>query len=233
MAKKRSRAAPTTQTEKAFAAIKRGIVRGDIAEGTFLSEEEIGSKYGVGRTPFREACNRLVHEGLIESVARRGYRVPELSFHGVRDGFELRLILESAVAQLAAVRATEADIQALEQLARRPGTTLEKLVEANAAFHLRLAQVSRNSEIVRVLSSVLERAERVMYIELRYSRFDAEEFQLLHEPIVEALRQRDPAAARRAVLRDIEQAQSAMLGRAVPGEGLETSLASLVDHAKG
>ena len=211
-----------TQTERAHAALKRAIVRGDIHEGTFLSESEIMGRFGVGRTPFREACNRLSQEGLLEVAPRRGYLVPRLTFHGVREGFELRLILEGAAAELAAVRATEEDIHELERLAKRPAArdraaSVERIVEANRKFHLRLAKTTRNSEIVRLLESVLERAERVMYVEMRFAPFEAEQFELLHEPIVEALSRRDPAAARAAVLRDIEQAQSATLGRSVLG----------------
>ena len=65
-------ASDQTKTEKAYQAIKRAIVKGELSEGTFLSESDVIQKYGVGRTPFREACNRLIHEGLLEVVPRRG-----------------------------------------------------------------------------------------------------------------------------------------------------------------
>jgi len=75
--------------------------------------------YGIGRTPFREACNRLHREGLLEVVPRRGYLVPVISFETVRDLFELRFVLESAIAELAATRATEAQIEEMEALVKR------------------------------------------------------------------------------------------------------------------
>jgi len=59
-----------TLTEEAYEVIKRGIQRGEIGEGAFLSEGEVRRKYGIGRTPFREACNRLHHEQLLEVVPR-------------------------------------------------------------------------------------------------------------------------------------------------------------------
>jgi DNA-binding GntR family transcriptional regulator len=61
-----------TQTEKAYAAIKKAILRGEIEEGTLLSESAITMRYRIGRTPYREACNRLLHERMLKAVPRRG-----------------------------------------------------------------------------------------------------------------------------------------------------------------
>src|SRR5207248_9046269 len=83
--------------ERAYACIKEGIVRGEIEERGFLSEKEIMRRYRIGRTPFREACNRLHHEHLLEVVPRRGYLVPEMSLQEVRDLFELRVLVEGAI----------------------------------------------------------------------------------------------------------------------------------------
>jgi DNA-binding GntR family transcriptional regulator len=204
-----------TQTEKAHTALKKAILHGDLQEGVFLSESDIMRRYAIGRTPYREACNRLHHEGLLEVVPRRGYLIPEVSFHEVRDVFEMRLILEGAVAELAAARASDQDIAELEELVNKPLSSaideFEEWIQANIAFHLRLAQTTRNREIVELLTRNLEKTERLMYIELNSSRVAITEFRLLHSRIVEALRTRDPNAVREAVLDDITLAQSATL----------------------
>src|SRR5437763_9505617 len=113
-------ASKDTLTEKAYACIKEGIVRGEIEEGVFLSEKEIMKRYRIGRTPYREACNRLHHERLLEVVPRRGYLVPEVSYQAVSAIFETRLILEAAIAELACVRATDRDLEEIARLAARP-----------------------------------------------------------------------------------------------------------------
>jgi DNA-binding GntR family transcriptional regulator len=207
-----------TQTEKAYAAIKKAILQGDIQEGAFLSEAEIMAKYRIGRTPFREACNRLHHEGLLQAVPRRGYLVPEISFQAVRDLFEVRLILEAAIAEFAALRATDQEIQDLRQLAgEAPAKSARKneitylIVEANIRFHLQLAKTARNRNLLELLTRNLEAAERLMYIELRSSRFRDRELQAVHGRIVDALETRDPRAVREAVLDDIIQAQQVIL----------------------
>ncbi len=220
-----------TKTEKAYELIKRAIVKGELTEGAFLSESEVIRKYGVGRTPFREACNRLIHEDLLEVVPRRGYLVPELSFHDVRDLFELRILLESAIIELATVRTSDEEIEELSRLAAavpksRKGRAngYEAIIEANAAFHLKVAKATRNRELERLMASVLERTERVMYVELRFTKFDEDAFKMIHEPIIEAMRKRNVDAAREALLRDIAQAQEATFGRLLRGPRLGIGL---------
>src|SRR5256885_11550881 len=160
-------ASKDTLTEKAYACIKEGIVRGEIEEGVFLSEKEIMKRYRIGRTPFREACNRLHHEQLLEVVPRRGYLVPQMSLQEVRDLFEVRVLVEGAIAELAAARATEREIEELAQLADQsvPPTSSRKganhRAELNTAFHLRLAAMAHNRELMRLESSVLQRTLRL------------------------------------------------------------------------
>ena len=208
-----------TQTEKAYAAIKKAILQGDIQEGAFLSEADVMAKYRIGRTPFREACNRLLHENLLQAVPRRGYLVPEISFQSVRDLFEVRLILEAAIGEFAALRATDQEIQDLRRLAEEAPTKSARgkndisyfIVDANIRFHLQLAKTARNRNLLDLLTRNLEAAERLMYIELRSSRFRDPELQAVHGRIVDALETRDPRAVRDALLDDIVEAQQVIL----------------------
>src|ERR1700683_5624301 len=202
-----------TQTEKAYAALKKAILQGKIEEGVFLSESEMMSRNGIGRTPYREACNRLHHEGLLEIVPRRGYLVPEVTYHSVHDLFEMLLILEGPRAELAAVRADDQDMEDLDRLVNKPLRAKEfaGMIQANAEFHLRLARVTRNRELVELLTRNLERNEHLMYIELRRSRFRHTELRVMHGRIVDALRSRNPQRVREAVLNDILEAQRATL----------------------
>ena len=208
-----------TLTEKAYDCIKEGIVRGEIEEGVFLSERDIMSRFRVGRTPFREACNRLHHEHLLEAVAHRGYLVPRMSLQEVRDLFEIRVLIEGSLAELAAVRATAREIDELEQLANQafsPGASHgdNGRAEVNANFHLHLATMAHNGELLRLERGVLERNRRLDYSVARSIGAQRTEMNLqtLHQPIVDAIRRRDRAAARNAVVRDIQLAQSILVG---------------------
>jgi DNA-binding GntR family transcriptional regulator len=215
-----------TLTEKAYRCIKEGIVRGEIEEGVFLSEKGIMKRYRIGRTPFREACNRLHHEQLLEVVPRRGYLVPLMSLQEVRDLFEVRMLVEGSVAELAAVRATSREIEELTVLADQclPSNPSRKgandRAELNANFHIRLAAMAHNRELMRLESSVLERTRRLAYNVAHSIGVEGEELSLqtLHRPIVDAILRRDRAGARRAVIHDIYQAQTILVGLA-DGDG--------------
>ncbi len=108
-------------------------------------------KYRIGRTPFREACNRLHHERLLEVLSRRGYLVPEISFRTVREWLELRVLLESLIAGLAALRATAEQIREFEALGQRSWSARAaepdyvEMVEANTEFHLHLVYCPGNA----------------------------------------------------------------------------------------
>lgn len=208
-----------TLTESAYKLLKRLILEGKLQEGLFLSEKSILREYGMGRTPFREACNRLHHEELLEVVPRRGYMVRKMSFLQVRDFFELRLLIESIVAELAAVRATPERIDELAQLANPEiaGEDQDKrfgqIIEANRRFHICLAQSTGNKELLKLVTRILEGSERISYIELRAARFQATDLAKYHLPLVEAIRNHDPLIARKAIVEDIANAQLSAFGR--------------------
>jgi DNA-binding GntR family transcriptional regulator len=223
MPRKAKPAAPrTTLTERAYHSIKRAILLGTISEGTFLSEREIRRTLGIGRTPFREACNRLHNEQFLEVVPHRGYFVRELSFRAVHDLFEVRLVLEGAIAELAAIRAKPGQLKDLETAEKLilactdSSDDYENVVKRNSDFHLCLAKMTQNRELVELERRILEHTERLSYLEYRGAGYKKQITRRLHGPILEAIRKRDPAAARGAVLNDITEAQ--MLTSGVPAE---------------
>lgn len=207
-----------TLSDQAYETIKRGILQGEFEEGTFLSAPEIMHHCGISRTPFREACNRLHHERILEVVPRRGYLIPEVSFRTVRDLFEVRLVLEVIIAELAAIRATPPQLDELTRLGEeswslsQSGDTNEQCIKANTEFHLCLARMTQNRELLSLAAGILEHNERVSYMELRSSWFQPKEIQNLHESIVDAIRRRDPAAARTAVIDDIQRGKTGIFG---------------------
>lgn len=206
-----------TLSEQAYHTIKHAILRGEFPESSFLSEAEISKKYGIGHTPFREACNRLMKDQILEVVPRRGFMVPELSFRAVRDLLETRLILEAVSAELAATRAESREIKELERLydnevlGAKDRDNLDAIVEANREFHLQIARMTHNRELETLLRSIMERMERFSYLVMRSSQSgDAE---TLHKPILDAISKRDPSASHKAVVQDIARGQFNVFGR--------------------
>jgi len=210
-----------TLVERAYRLLKHGILHGEFPEGGFLREPEILSRYSIGRTPFREACNRLHNEQLLAVVPRHGYMVPELTFRGVRDLLETRVLLEGIAARLAALRADAADITRLAELyeealkAARDSTALDAFIEANQNFHLQIARMTRNRELEIMVRGVLERSIRLIYLAASRSKEVPRDIQTLLKPIVEAIRAGDPDAAHDSVVADIARGQLNALGEDV------------------
>ena len=208
-----------TLAEQAYRLLKRSILRGEFSEGSFLSEAEVTARFKIGRTPFREACNRLHNEQLLEVVPRRGYFVPEMSFRAVRDLLEARLILEGVAAELAAQRAEPAEVAEFEQLYKdvlaraHHRANADEMVESNTAFHLHLGRMAHNRELETMLRGVLERSTRLFYLIARASAAPERDARDLLAPIVEAVRRKDAAAGHQAVIRDITHGQMNVLGR--------------------
>lgn len=90
--------------ERAYVALRDGILDGTISPGTVLGEVEQSARLGVSRTPVREALRRLVAEGLVTERSPRVLIVSGLDATRIRNLYELREALESRAAALAARR---------------------------------------------------------------------------------------------------------------------------------
>jgi DNA-binding GntR family transcriptional regulator len=224
MAKQKTTGVDETLADRAYRELKHGILHGEFPEGSFLSEADVMKRYNISRTPFREACNRLHNEQLLAVVPRRGYYVAELTFRGVRDLLEIRIMLEGIAAELAAVRAEPAEVRQLEGYYRealqgaKEIRGLDQLIESNQRFHLQIARMSHNRELESLVRGVLERSVRLVYLAASSSKQAPRDIELLLKPIIEAIQRRDSAGAHHAVVADITSGQLNALGRDFWGE---------------
>ena len=96
-------------SDRAYYAIRELIVTLELAPGSIVSERELQDRLGVGRTPVREALQRLENERLVEVYPRRGIFVSNVNVLDLAVLSEVRTVLEGFGARLAAERATESD----------------------------------------------------------------------------------------------------------------------------
>jgi len=131
------------------------IVSGDISPGERLTEIALAEKFGISRTPVREALRRLEQDGLVERAAR-GLFVRERSPNEILEIYEVRILLEGAAARAAATRRTPLDVARLEQLHENMLKTEEGDAETMAAinrrFHELIWATSHNSTLIDLLS---------------------------------------------------------------------------------
>src|SRR6202011_4463986 len=102
--------------EKAYYAIREMIVSLEFRPGAVINERELMERLRIGRTPTREALRRLAQEKLVEVSPRRGMFVTSVEIRDLASLCEVRAVLESHAARLAAQRVTEPDREELAAL---------------------------------------------------------------------------------------------------------------------
>jgi DNA-binding GntR family transcriptional regulator len=128
-----------TMTDSVTRLLRQAILRGALAGGTVIRQEEIARKFGVSRVPVREALIKLEGEGLVETQPRRGVVVTALSTEDFEEILEMRLALESVAIELAATRFTRADTEAALEVVKRSRSILssEPVDQVSAEFDSR------------------------------------------------------------------------------------------------
>ena len=132
-AKRRPRASQPedgTLTDRAYRELEEMIVTLQLSPGTVLSEQALSARLKIGRTPIREALQRLARDGLVVIMPRRGIMVSEINLRLQLRLLEVRRELERLMASLAAERATPDERRenlvwpsALIRWIQRPGST--------------------------------------------------------------------------------------------------------------
>jgi GntR family transcriptional regulator, rspAB operon transcriptional repressor len=191
-----------------YAAIRQDIVHLQLRPGARLSENELAERFGISRTPVREALIRLVEDGLIEVFPQRGSFVRRISLQAVRQARFVRQALEIAIVREAAERGiagqyldnARADIAAQEAAGGDPAA----FTEADDAFHHNFAEAIGLGEVW----GVVER-EKVQFDRIRFLTLPAiTPISVLvsqHRAILAAIEVRDPAAAEVAMRQHLSE----------------------------
>ena len=117
----------STKADDIALALEDDIVAGRIEAGVVLRQEQLSERFGVSRTPIREALRRLAALGLVSFVPNRGVRVRTLSRDELQEAFLVRAELESLATAMAVPRMTTAGIAELEEAEQRFGELTETL----------------------------------------------------------------------------------------------------------
>lgn len=157
------------RAELAYALIKRGIITCELAPGAQVTEESLAERYEVNRSAVRPAVKRLLQEQLVQLATPKRYTVTPITLKHAQDLFALRLLLEPEAARLAANRVTPEALERLRQLSEatyQPGDrgSAEQFLRANADFHNTVARASGNEMMAEMISTLLERTERLNHL---------------------------------------------------------------------
>src|SRR2546426_12218364 len=149
--------ATRSQSEEAYQRILERIVRLEMAPGSVVNEARLREELGIGRTPIREALQRLARENLVRSIPHRGTFVTDVNITDLARITEVRVVLEAHAARLAAEKLTTADREAIEGLLEllRPGhaTGQRDLMHLDQQIHRLVYRSAHNP----FLAATLER----------------------------------------------------------------------------
>lgn len=149
-------------------ALQQEITSGALRPGERLVEEELAKRYGVSRSPVREAIRALASEGLVEVNARRGAMVAGISPDEAREFVEVRALLEGYNARLAARYRRPEVLKRAEAILREGSAghaSPERLLELNARFHDTLAEAGGNRTLREMMDGLRKRTASVFTAE--------------------------------------------------------------------
>lgn len=209
--------------------IRESIKQGELAPGDqLLPERELADHLGVSRTSVRQALAVLEGMGVIEITPRDGAYVRQHSLEGAVESltqvlfqersqvdhlFEVRRIIETQAACLAAQRRTEADLKRLRELNRQYAAGLndrDLAYQSNMDFHLAIVETSKNPLLVEIMGTILTATVEV-YANARQESLSSisnlAKFVDEHEQIINAIAQQNEQLAADLLARHIDDAR--------------------------
>jgi DNA-binding GntR family transcriptional regulator len=213
---------PRTLASQVYQQLLRQIFSGELTPGCALREAELSAQLGVSRTPVREALGRLAEYGVVESRPNHGCVVKRLGRLELIHLHQVREALEGMAIELACGKLTESDFANLDRLAEKARDQnapnyFKASDEFDVTLHALIAERSGNPLLVREIRKLHEMTllmhDQLETVLIGGHRVDPEEQLELrgmgwreHIKIVAALKSKDPARCRAAMVSHIRSA---------------------------
>ncbi|MFI1016388.1 GntR family transcriptional regulator [Streptomyces sp. NPDC020965] len=202
-------------TEQVHRRLKDDILEARCGPGQLLLEPELADRYGVSKTPVREALRLLAQEDWVTVMPRKGYIVRPVQLEDIREIFEIRHMLEPAMAATAAARRSEADLEQLSHLCAeqsQAGRDLVSPLRAARSFHTRVAAVTGNQRATVILEGQLDEVRRLHHLMPDAERHLTSGAELAaHHDLLAAIRDGDPGRARRLMSEHLTEVTGALV----------------------
>lgn len=202
----------TLLTDRVFEALKRDIITGRFKPGEGLMETTLAKRYSTSRTPVRQAAARAEHENLLRSVPNKGYFVNPISIEELNELYQWRMLIEGACAELAAKKPhTSEMLKRLEHYATvdyqgGDRASYVRWIEADRAFHVGIAQLTRNRFLLQTVEEVRNWIDRLLYVSI-----EADDHVVLlanHLEIYRAIEQRNPNLAKKRMVEHVLESKT-------------------------
>lgn len=193
--------------EVAYEHLVRKITRLELEPGAVLIEKDLMAEFGIGRTPLREAMQRLAIERLVNHQPNRGMFVSEITAASVQQIYEFRAMVDAQAAGLAAQRATASQIEELRRLhlvlvKATEDADIDSYVDADRKFYRVLGEAAHNDWLADSLPRIFNLHLRLwFFISRRIGSWEriAQAHEVMTRDVVAALSWRDVAQAETAM----------------------------------
>jgi DNA-binding GntR family transcriptional regulator len=194
--------------ELAYASIKERILALDLRPGQFVNEAALCERLGIGRMPVHQAVHRLMAEGLLEIIPRKGIIIGRGSLDEVLDLLEARGAVEPNIAALAAERAGPGEVRGMKRLLGESAKLLDqrqrgRFMAFDRAFHNAVAEAAGNRILVDAQRPLHERSILIWHLRI-WQPDGLERTQREHEAVLDAIAARDARGARSAMLAHLD-----------------------------
>ncbi|MFB7272002.1 GntR family transcriptional regulator [Streptomyces sp. NPDC056244] len=186
-------------TEQVYHRLKEEILQVRHGPGELLLEPELATRYGISKTPVREALRLLLQDGWVLVMPRKGYLVRPVRLEDIREVFEVRRMIEPVMAGQAAHLRTDDDIARLSGLCSeqsRDAESIEPALGAARAFHSELAALTGNGRALAILTDQLDEVRRLHHLMPKAEHHITSTVELdAHRQILAAVEAKDARAA--------------------------------------
>lgn len=203
-----------TLREKIVETVRNAIVNGQIPAGARVAEPELADRFGISRTPIREAFRQLESEGFITVIPRKGAIVASLSAKDISDFYDLKMVLEGYAARCAAKVLTEKELTKMEAVNRQMEMAstkkdLRKVLSLHNEFHEIFLKSCGNEKLYSIVQNMVMQFQRFRLILAMRGKLEGSIRQ--HREIIEAFRRQDADLAESLVIKNAQYGKKVLL----------------------
>jgi DNA-binding GntR family transcriptional regulator len=201
-----------TVHHQVYEELRRSVMSGIFQPGELVTIRDLAQRLGTSEMPIREALRRLIAERAFETLPNRTVRVPVLSIRRTKQLLDVRCALEGMAAGIAARNLSEVEIAKIERLNNEAVKALNagqsaQYLQFNTQFHRQIYAGAKSEVLGPMIESLWLQYAPVMAATFAKLQIDGRHWNRTggrhHEDIIAGLRDRDSAAVKRAIERDI------------------------------